>query len=326
MIDRLKGTFSALGPFAGLAFVYLIFFFAAPDAFHSLYNTKTFFCHAVTIGIAAVGMTVVIIAGGIDLSVGSMIALGTVTTALVLKHGVGDGEPGFVMPLVAALAAIAVCSFCGFVSGSIVSFFRIVPFIVTLGMMQILRGAAKGLAEETTVDPGATWLDGAMNIEPAPGVWYSMAPGVWLLLGLTLLMAGVLRYTAFGRYVFAIGSNEATARLCGIRVGLTRIWVYALCGALTGVASVMQFAELTLGDPTAATGMELDIIAAVVIGGGSLNGGEGSVLGSLVGALIISVLRNGCNLIGIPNYVQGIVIGLIIIVAVGLDRLRHRGV
>jgi len=323
MIDRLKGTLSALGPFAGLAFVYLIFLFAAPDAFHSLYNTKTFFCHAVTIGIAAVGMTVVIIAGGIDLSVGSMIALGTVTTALVLEHATGDTEPGFLLPFLAATAGVAVCALCGLVSGCVVSFMRIVPFIVTLGMMQILRGIAKGLAKETTVDPGDSWLDGVMNIEPTPGAWYSIAPGVWLLLGLTLLMAGVLRYTAFGRYVFAIGSNEATARLCGIRVGLTRIWVYTLCGALTGVASVMQFAELTLGDPTAATGMELDIIAAVVIGGGSLNGGEGSVLGSLVGALIIAVLRNGCNLIGIPNYVQGIVIGLIIIAAVGLDRLRH---
>lgn len=326
MMDRLKRAMSAFGPFAGLAFVYLIFLSTAPDAFHSLYNTKTFFCHAVTIGIGAVGMTVVIIAGGIDLSVGSMIALGTVTTALVLEHGTGGAEPGWLLPLFAALAAVGVCAFCGFLSGSIVSLFRIVPFIVTLGMMQILRGAAKGLAKETTVDPGASWLDSVMNIEPTPGVWYSIAPGVWLLLGLTLLMAGLLRYTAFGRHVFAIGSNEATARLCGIRVGLTRIWVYTLCGALTGVASVMQFAELTLGDPTAATGMELDIIAAVVIGGGSLSGGEGSVLGSLVGALIIAVLRNGCNLIGIPNYVQGIVIGLIIIAAVGLDRLRHRSV
>ena len=325
MLDRLKGILSALGPFLGLAFVYVIFLAAAPEAFHSLYNTKTVFCHAVTIGIGAVGMTIVIIAGGIDLSVGSMIALGTVTAGLVLKHATGDAEPGFLLPLVAALAAVGVCAFCGFISGTIVSLFRIVPFIVTLGMMQILRGIAKGLAEETTVDPGPSWLDGVMNIEPTPGAWYSVAPGVWLLLGLTVLVAAMLRYTAFGRHVFAVGSNEATARLCGVRVWLMRIWIYTLCGALTGVASVMQFAELTLGDPTAATGMELDIIAAVVIGGGSLSGGEGSVLGSLVGALIIAVLRNGCNLIGIPNYVQGIVVGLIIIAAVGLDRLRHRG-
>lgn len=326
MWDRLKGAMSALEPFAGLAFVYLIFLAAAPETFHSLYNTKTIFCHAVTIGVGAVGMTVVIIAGGIDLSVGSMIALGTVITALVLKHGAAGAEPGLLLPLVAGLTAVAVCAFCGFMSGTIISWFRIVPFIVTLGMMQIVRGIAKGLADESTVDPGPSWLDGAMNIEPSPGTWYSIAPGVWLLLGLTLLMAGILRYTAFGRHVFAVGSNEATARLCGIRVGLMRIWIYTLGGALAGMASVMQFAELTLGDPTAATGMELDIIAAVVIGGGSLSGGEGSVFGSLIGALIIAVLRNGCNLIGIPNYVQGVVIGLIIIAAVGLDRLRHRGI
>ncbi len=314
MWDRLKGAMSALGPFAGLAFVYVFFLLAAPETFHSLYHTQTFFCHAV-----------VIIAGGLDLSVGSMIALGTVIAGLVLKHGAGGGEPGIQLPLMAALAAVGVCAFCGFVNGATVSLLGIVPFIVTLGMMQILRGIAKGLADESTVDPGPSWLDGVMNIEPTPGVWYSIAPGVWLLFGLSLLMAGMLRYTAFGRHVFAVGSNEVTARLCGIRVGLVRIWIYTLGGALAGVASVMQFAELTLGDPTAATGMELDIIAAVVIGGGSLSGGEGSVLGSLVGALIIAVLRNGCNLIGIPNYVQGVVIGLIIIAAVGLDRLRHRG-
>ncbi len=324
MNDRLKTGISVLGPFLGLAFVCLIFLCTAPDAFHSPYNAKTIFCHAVTIGIGAVGMTIVIIAGGIDLSVGSMIALGTVTTALVLERATGDAEPGVLLPLFAALSAVGVCAFCGFISGSIVSVFRIVPFIVTLGMMLILRGVANGLADETTVDPGNCWLDRLMNVEPTPDAFFSIAPGVWLLLGLTLLMAGAMRYTAFGRHVFAIGSNEATARLCGIRVGLTRIWIYTLCGALTGVASVMQFAELTLGDPAAARGMELDIIAAVVIGGGSLNGGEGSILGSLVGALIIAVLRNGCNLIGIPNYVQGIVVGAIIIAAVGLDRLRHR--
>jgi len=145
------------------------------------------------------------------------------------------------------------------------------------------------------------------------------------MLFLLAVMFVVLKFTVFGRHVFAIGSNEATARLCGINVALKLIWVFALCGAMTGVASVMQFSNLTVGDPTAAVGMELDIIAAVVIGGGSLSGGEGSVVGSLVGALIMAILRNGCNLVGIPNYVQNIVIGTIIIAAVAVDRLKHRG-
>jgi ribose/xylose/arabinose/galactoside ABC-type transport system permease subunit len=196
-------------------------------------------------------------------------------------------------------------------------------FIVTLGMMQIARGVAKGIAQQTTVNTPDNWLNGLMVVEPSPGCWYSVAPAVWIMLVLLGLMFVVLRYTVFGRYIFAIGSNESTARLCGIRVGLQRVAIYAACGLLTGVAGVMQFSNLTLGDPTAANGMELDIIAAVVIGGGSLSGGEGSAVGSIVGALIMAILRNGCTLVGIPNYVQNIVIGVIIIVAVGIDRLKH---
>jgi len=322
MIHQLRKGLSLFGPFLGLAFVYLVFFFVAPESFHSLYNTKTFVCQAVIIGVGALGMTVVIIAGGIDLSVGSMIALGTVTTAMILKE-FGQAEMGIWLPLVAALAAVLVCALCGLMNGTIVSLFRIVPFIVTLGMMQIVRGLAKGLAEESTVNCPNNWLNELMVVEPSPGVWYSLAPGVWVMLVLCVAMFVVLKYTVFGRRVFAVGSNEAMARLCGVRVGLQRVWIYAACGALTGVASVMQFANLTLGDPTAATGMELDIIAAVVIGGGSLSGGEGSVVGSIVGALIMAVLHNGCNLVGIPNYVQDVVIGAIIIVAVGIDRFRR---
>jgi len=268
-------------------------------------------------------MTVVIINGGIDLSVGSQIALGTVATAMVLRRWGGD-DAGFWLPLCAAGAGVAVCALCGFVSGAIVSAFRIVPFIVTLGVMQIARGVAKGLAEQTTVIAPTNWLNDLMVVEPKIGAWYSVAPGVWLMLALLVVMFIVLKFTVFGRHVFAIGSNEATARLCGINVALNRVWVFALCGALTGVASVMQFSNLTVGDPTAGVGMELDIIAAVVIGGGSLSGGEGSVLGSIAGAVIMAILRNGCNLVGIPNYVQNIVIGTIIVTAVGVDRLKHR--
>ena len=301
----------------------VVFFFAAPEAFHSLYNTKTFLTQAVIYGIGALGMTVVIISGGIDLSVGSVVALGTVVTALVLKSA---GKPPFhSRSLLAVLAAVGVCAFCGLVNGLLVSGLRIVPFIITLGTMQIIRGAAKGLAEQTTVNPPDNPLNNLMLVEPQSGVWYSVAPGLWVLLILALCLWALLKYSVFGRYARAIGSNEATARLCGIRVGLLRVCIYALGGALTGVASVMQFSNLTLGDPTAASGMELDIIAAVVIGGGSLSGGGGSVAGSIAGALLMAVLRNGgCNP-GIPNYTQNIVIGAIIIAAVGIDRWRHRG-
>ena len=324
MGNRFQKVFTLFGPFLGLIFVYIIFLFLAPQSFHTLYNTKTFLTQAVIIGIGALGMTLVIISGGIDLSVGSQIALGTVVTATVLK-AYSAPEMGFWLPLCAACAAVAVCAVCGLIIGSIVSGLRIVPFIVTLGVMQIARGVAKGIAGQTTVVAPSNWLNDLMVVEPRMDVWYSVAPGVWLMLFLLAVMFVVLKFTVFGRHVFAIGSNEATARLCGINVALKRIWVFALCGAMTGVASVMQFSNLTVGDPTAAVGMELDIIAAVVIGGGSLSGGEGSVVGSLVGALIMAILRNGCNLVGIPNYVQNIVIGTIIIAAVGVDRLKHRG-
>jgi ribose transport system permease protein len=323
MPEPLKKALSLFAPVLGIAFVYTLFFFYAPDAFHSVYNTKTILTQSVIFGIGALGMTAVIISGGIDLSVGSFIALGTVVTGWILREYGGETMTWW-LPAVAALAAVVVCAIGGFINGAIITGFRIVPFIVTLGMMQIARGVAKGAAKQTTILAPESGLNTLMVVEPKVGAWYSVAPGVWVALALMVTMFVVLKYTVFGRYVFAIGSNEAAARLSGIRVGLVRIWVYTLCGALTGVASVFQFGNLTLGDPTAAVGMELDIIAAVVIGGGSLSGGEGGVVGSLAGALIMAILRNGCNMVGIPNYVQNIVIGSIIILAVGLDGLKHR--
>jgi ribose/xylose/arabinose/galactoside ABC-type transport system permease subunit len=149
-----------------------------------------------------------------------------------------------------------------------------------------------------------------------------LPPGVWITVILALLVAGLLRYTKFGRHVFAIGSNEQTARLCGINVAGTKILIYSVAALFVGVSGVLQFSYLTMGDPTTAVGKELDVIAAVVIGGASLAGGEGSVFGSLVGALIMTVIANGCTKMGLENRVQEMVTGGIIIFAVALDRLR----
>ena len=149
--------------------------------------------------------------------------------------------------------------------------------------------------------------------------------GVWLMLGLAVLMALAMRYTRFGRHVFAIGSNELTARLCGVPVERVKLGVYALGAAFAGVAALLQFAYITGGDPTTAAGLELNIIAAVVIGGASLTGGRGGVTGTLVGALIMSVVANGCTKLGLSNSVQEIVTGGIIIAAVLLDHLRRGG-
>ncbi len=309
-----KFNLESLGPLLGLLLVLIIFILLAPPVFVSGYNLKTMITQTVIVGIGALGMTFVIISGGIDLSVGSIISLVTIVTALSLHHLGG---------WTAALIAVAAGAAVGLFNGWIIASWRIVPFIVTLGSMQIARGLAKWLAHEQTVLAPETFLNRLMNVDPEPE-WLIFAPGVWLMVVLTVLVHLVLRYTVFGRYVFALGSNEQAARLCGIDIRRNRIRIYTLCGALTGVAGVMQFANLTVGDPTAAVGLELDIIAAVVIGGGSLSGGEGSAFGSIVGALMMAVLRNGCNLVGIPTYVQNILIGVIIIGAVGIDRLKQQ--
>lgn len=310
-----------IGPLAGLLFVTLLFGMICPPEFAGFYNAKTIITQTVIIGIGALGMTLVIINGGIDLSVGSQIALCTVVTAAMLKQAGSTAGPLF--PIAAASAGILSCGLCGCISGAISSRMRIVPFIVTLGMMQIARGTAKWIAREQTVITPANWLQDMMLVDPSPA-WLIFAPGIWLCVILIIGISLLLKYTVFGRHIFAVGSNPETARLCGVNVELNRTAVFALCGILTGIAGVMQYANLTVGDPTAAAGMELDIIAAVVIGGGSLSGGEGSAPGSVIGALIMAVLRNGCNMLGVPNYVQEIIIGIIIVCAVLIDRLRHR--
>jgi ribose transport system permease protein len=209
----------------------------------------------------------------------------------------------------------------GLVNGAAITGLRIVPFIATLGMLGIARGAAKYFASEQSVNPPATWLNGLAVTFPSQA-WMLVAPGVWITLALAVAMAVVLRRSVFGRHVFAVGSNEAAARACGIAVDRVKIAVYAVGGLFFGLAGVMQMSRLRQGDPTVAVGVELDVIASVVIGGGSLSGGEGSVGGSLIGALIMSMLRNGCQQMGWPTYVQEIIIGVIIVLAVASDRWR----
>jgi len=307
---------SRLGPILGLLAIYLLFALIGPESFSSTANLETIARHTTIVGIASLGMTLVIIAGGIDLSVGSIIALVTVVIAALLQAGVD--------PLLAALAGVATGALCGLLNGVLITRVRVVPFIVTLGTLLVLRGFAKGLAQEQKIDAPITWLNDLLAALPPGQSWQLVPPGDWLLFVLALLVAGILRYTRLGRHVFAIGSNEQTARLCGVAVENVKIIVYTLSATMAGLAGVMQFSRLTVGDPTVAVGLELDVIAAVVIGGGSFSGGEGSVLGTIVGALIMTVIRSGCSQMGLPNWVQEIVTGSIIVLAVALDRLRHR--
>ena len=304
-----------MGPLAGLVAVTAFFAALQPATFLSLYNVQTIAAQTVIVGLGAIGMTFVIISGGIDLSVGSVIALSSVVTALALQAGIP--------PLVAALAGMATGALVGVINGTLISRLRVVPFIVTLGAMGIARGLAKYLAEEQKVDAPAGWLAAVMAKTPTPE-WLLFAPGLWMMAGLALAMGVVLRRSVFGVHTYAIGSSESTARLCGVRVPRTKAMIYTCSGLFAGLAGVMQYARLTVGDPTTAVGKELDVIAAVVIGGSSLSGGSGGIGGSMIGAFLMSVLANGCTLMGVPNYVQEILIGVIIVVAVAVDRLRDR--
>ena len=305
-----------LGPVLGLVLVIVIFGIIAPQSFLSVYNFKVVAAQSVIVGLGAIGMTFVITSGGIDLSVGSVIALASVLTALMMQQ--------FDSPVVAIALGVGIGAVCGAVNGLVITGLRIVPFIATLGMFGIARGIAKYLAGEQKIDAPAGWIPELMAKEPSAS-WILVAPGVWITIVLGILMAILLNRTTFGTNTFAIGSNESTARLCGIQVRRTKILIYMLCGIFAGLAGVMQFGRLTVGDPTTALGKELDIIAAVVIGGASLAGGEGRISGALVGAVLMAFLANGCTHAGVPNYVQEIIIGIIIIAAVALDSYRHSG-
>jgi ribose transport system permease protein len=353
-----------LGPLIGLVFVWGLFATLKGHAFMTWDNQRLMLLQTAVVGTAALGATLIIISGGIDLSVGSTIALGTVVVALLLKAGA--------TPAWAALGGLGTGLICGAAIGSIVighvgrvaaillavmtvvwthgklpvggalaaaagvfvvlwAFNRFVlkrvplaPFIVTLGMWGALRGTAKGLGDNQLVYPADIgWLGGLMRVAPE-GLASVLPPGVWVLIVLALLAAGLLRYTRFGRHIFAVGSNEQTARLCGVHVERTKLLVYMVGVGCAGIAALLQFAYLSVGDPTTAEGYELKVIAAVVIGGASLSGGEGSILGTLVGALIMTVVDNGCAMLGLDNWVQEIVTGAIIVAAVILDRLRQR--
>jgi ribose transport system permease protein len=299
------------GPFLGLIAVYVLFASLTFETFVSWTNTSIMLQQTAVIGVGALGMTLIIISGGVDLSFGSLIALTSVIIALLLQAG----WP----PLAAAFAGVGAGALAGLVTSALITRLKLLPFIVTLGMMLILRGAAKGLANEQPVYPDETWLNSLMRLKTdgLPG-------GVWLMLVLAVFTALLLRYTKFGRHIFAIGSSEATARLCGIRVERSKLYIYTLGGAFAGVSGLLQFAYLSGGDPTTAVGLELNIIAAVVIGGASLVGGSGTILGTLIGALIMTVVNNGCNKLGLSNWVQEIVTGVIIIAAVTLDQVRRR--
>ncbi|MDA0831957.1 MAG: ABC transporter permease [Planctomycetota bacterium] len=385
----LKGWLSGvLGPFLALGAVYL--FFAMADrmvnetpTFTDARNQTTIATHTASVAVAALGMTLIIISGGIDLSAGTALALSATVLAWCLLNDVavlitqGDNVIGVQQRLneannelsrarrkpeennveaieqriadlqaeqdrlkslaprykiwnatLSIFAALLTGCATGFLNGLLISTLRVIPFIVTLGTMTLYLGLAKIVANETTVRPNVGeqvpgWIQEMLTLR-SESLYWGFPTGVWFVIALSIVLSLVLRYTVFGRYVFALGSNESTARLCGVNVTRNKIAVYTLAGLFVGIAGIYQFSRLKSGNPTSGTGMELQIIAAVVIGGGSLSGGRGSVLGTLTGATIMAVIGSGCVILGLKNPLQDIILGVIIVMAVVVDQLRQR--
>jgi ribose/xylose/arabinose/galactoside ABC-type transport system permease subunit len=256
--------------------------------------------------VIAVGMTFVIISGGIDLSVGSLVAL----AGVVLASGLRAGVP---LPL-ALVAGLAVGTGCGLLNGALITLGRLPPFIATLGMMSMVRGAALVYTEGRPISGFAAGFRALATSRPL------MVPAPVLVAAAVYLVSHfVLTRTKFGRYVYAIGGNEEATRLSGVPVRFHKTMVYGLSGLMSALAAVVLTARLNSAQPIAGMMYELDAIAATVIGGTSLMGGSGTLPGTLVGALIMGVLRNGLNLLGVSSFLQQIVIGFVIIAAVLVD-------
>jgi len=324
-----------IGPFLSLGLVILVF--AAADhlqnyrkklndpesrstpEFFTQSNFKRVTSQTVTVAVAALGMTVIVVAGGIDLSAGTALALCATVLAWLLKQNVS--------PPLAVLLTILTGCFTGLINGSLISLLRVVPFIITLGTMTIYLGVAKIVASETTVSPKPAqvpaWIAN-LNKTFDDTLYLGLPASAWLTLLLAGVLSAVLQRTVIGRHVYAIGSNEATARLCGINIAWNKIAVYTLAGFFVGIGGIFQFSRLSQGTPTSGSGLELRIIAAVVIGGASLSGGRGTVLGTLNGAAIIFAITSGCTQLGVTNSAQDIIIGVIIIAAAAFDQLRQR--
>ena len=264
-------------------------------------------------GILAVGVTFVLLTGGVDLSLGSVVALSGVVCA-TFAHPSGDGHPLF-LPVAAGLLTGAAC---GLVNGGLVTKGHVAPFIVTLGMMTVARGLAlivSGGRPVADMSERLTALAGDVGGVPIPLLFFvAVALAAWAF----------LRRFRLGRHVYAVGGNEQAARAAGISVGRVKIFVYVLCGLMAGLAGVVLAARITTGQPNAGVAYELDAIAAVVIGGTSLSGGIGSVAGTVLGVILIGVINNGLDLMSVSSYYQQVVKGVIIVGAVWLDRRQAR--
>jgi ribose transport system permease protein len=300
------------GPLLGLILLCVIFTFTT-NVFFSVRNALNILDQVTVLGILAVGMTLVIVIGGIDLSVGSILAFGMMV--------MGWLKDSFNVPLPLAILIALLCgAVCGLINGLLVTKARLPAFIATLAMMSISRGLANIVTDGRQVVGFPDWFTSLSTVRHFGFLSITVA----LFLILVALTWIFLRYRSAGRSLYAIGGSAEVARLAGIKVQTLTIWVYIAAGTLAGIAGIAQASRLDSSEPSAGLGYELDTIAAVVIGGASLSGGVGGIGGTIVGVLIIGVLHNGLNLIGVSPFIQQVIIGAVIAVAVMADTLRRK--
>ncbi|ACP21576.1 putative ribose ABC transporter (plasmid) [Sinorhizobium fredii NGR234] len=296
--------------------------------FLSAYSIDNILRTASIYGIVALGMTLVIITGGIDLSAGSMMALGGALAAGLLGTAFGAANPLSFPPMVAILIALAVAASIGMLNGLAISALGMAPFVVTLGMMTVVRGLTFIFADFTVGSvPGSpiTFMDSLFSWLGS-GSFGPIPTAAALFLTLAVILSIVLRFTPFGRSIYAIGGDAEIARLAGINVPLVIVGVYALMGMLAGLGGVVQAGRLSSVSPLMGVGYELDIITIVVVGGASLAGGRGTVFGTVLAAILISLIDNGLTMMNVPSFYQYLVKGSVLLAAVILDQWyqRHR--
>ena len=326
MNDRQKDLIQKFAALAGLLILVVVFSLTS-GAFFTVGNAMTVSLQVTTIVYLGIGATLVILTGGIDLSVGSVLALSGVVAGMRVKSG---------MPVAPAMTlGVVVGALCGAINGLCITRLKLPPFIATLGMMLVARGVALQLTDARAISGlgeafgvlgnGALWRIEEIDEQGFPNVVFPGIPYPVLLMVLLAVVAGILlRRTTLGRHLHAVGSNVEAARLSGVDVGRVAMFAYVASGALAGLCGCVLMSRLVTAQPNEGVMYELDAIAAAVIGGTSLNGGVGSVSGTVIGAFVIGILRNGLNMNGVSAFSQQIIIGLVILVTVWIDQLRNR--
>lgn len=326
MNDRQKDLFQKFAALASLLVLTTVFSAVSP-AFFSVGNGMTVALQVTSIAYLGIGATCVIITGGIDLSVGAVLALSGVVAALLVKAGV---------PVWAGMSGgLLVGALCGAINGLCVTWLNLPPFIATLGMMLVARGVALQITDAKAIGGlgegfaelgnGSLWRVAKVGEDGFPDVLFPGIPyPVLLMIVLAIAVAVLLNRTRLGRHLYAVGSNAEAARLSGVDVRSVTLFAYVLSGALAGLTGCVLMSRLVTAQPSEGLMYELDAIAAAVIGGTSLSGGVGSISGTLIGAFVIGILRNGLNMGGVSAFVQQIIIGLVILLTVWIDQMRHR--